>query len=221
MVDRGECVYRIQEPNPYKNISNSDIQCEIFYLNQSAKSTFTKRVGVRPRNFGSVFLFRNGFRIFPIGNTDDDWFQMDRQQGLWEHQTLLVKLTSQIISPDELDALRSDAHKTGKKILSPWRDTPPANQPAQKSYIEAKKHEQEAKEEAEKERQARLGAEQVAQEAKEAEKKAEEIAQEAQKRVQFFMSTSSRCQSLAQPPLMMWFKAKVSINHDKQLISLY
>ena len=42
---------------------------------------------------------------------------------------------------------------------------------AQKSYIEAKKHEQEAKEEAEKERQARLGAEQVAQEAKEAEKK--------------------------------------------------
>ena len=33
------------------------------------------------------------------------------------------------LSPDELDALRSDAHKTGKKILSPWRDTPPANQP--------------------------------------------------------------------------------------------
>lgn len=83
LVDRGESVYRIREPNPYKAIATSGIQCELFYLNQSAKSTFTKRTGVQPVNFGSVFLFRNGFRIFPIGNTGDDWFEMDRrkQQG--------------------------------------------------------------------------------------------------------------------------------------------
>ena len=289
LVDRGECVYRIQEPNPYEHISNSDIQCEIFYLNQSAKSTFTKRIGVRPVNFGSVFLFRNGFRIFPIGNTDDDWFQMDRRkqqgynrflgtrevigkidvtdnQGDFEETSsrdagliektpvielrsffkehCLIRLEKYVVpvnwadkadkETDDLSRIMTDDGRARvseaianlidnkdikllyyssrlvdlvdersqsfeisieslKTIAETTKDERLLSNlaMAEKSYIEAKKHEQEATEEAEKERQARLGAEQVAQEAKEAEKKAEEIAQEAQKRVQFFMSTSS------------------------------
>ncbi|OJU71396.1 MAG: hypothetical protein BGN93_18800 [Acinetobacter sp. 39-4] len=40
-------------------------------------------MGVPSVQFGSVFLFRNGFRVFPIGSDGDDWYRMDRrkQQG--------------------------------------------------------------------------------------------------------------------------------------------
>ena len=55
----------------------------MYYLNQSAKLTFARRVGLPSVQFGSVFLFRNGFRVYPIGEDGDDWFGFDRrkQQG--------------------------------------------------------------------------------------------------------------------------------------------
>lgn len=40
-------------------------------------------MGVDPINYGSVFLFRNGFRILPFGETGDDSWGIDfrAQQG--------------------------------------------------------------------------------------------------------------------------------------------
>jgi signal transduction histidine kinase len=83
LVDRGEEIYRISEANPYRMLRSAGFRCQIFYLNQSAKSTFTRRMGLEPVKFGSVFLFKNEFRVFPIGEEDDDWFGLDRrkQQG--------------------------------------------------------------------------------------------------------------------------------------------
>jgi signal transduction histidine kinase len=83
LTDRGEVVYKIREANPYKHLQDSGFHCEIYYLNQSAKLTFARRVGLPSVQFGSVFLFRNGFRVYPIGNDGDDWFDFDRrkQQG--------------------------------------------------------------------------------------------------------------------------------------------
>ncbi|MDP2179954.1 ATP-binding protein [Methylicorpusculum sp.] len=83
LVDRGELIYRIREPNSYPLLQNSGFRCELFFLNQSAKMTFARRMGVPSVQFGSVFLFRNDFRIFPIGEEGDDWYKMDRrkQQG--------------------------------------------------------------------------------------------------------------------------------------------
>lgn len=83
LVDRGELIYRIREPNVYPELSQSGFHCRIFFLNRSAKHTFAVRMGVPSVQFGSVFLFRNGFRVYPIGNEGDDWFGMDRrkQQG--------------------------------------------------------------------------------------------------------------------------------------------
>ena len=54
-----------------------------YYLNQSAKLTFARRIGLPSVRFGSVFLFRNGFRVYPIGEEHNDWFGFDRrkQQG--------------------------------------------------------------------------------------------------------------------------------------------
>lgn len=83
LVDRGRPIYRIVEGSPYRGLDGASIKAEIFYLNQSAKNTFTRRMSVRPVEFGSVFLFVNGFRIFPIGEETDDTFGLNRrkQQG--------------------------------------------------------------------------------------------------------------------------------------------
>lgn len=83
LIDRGELIYRIKEPNPYPQLVTSGFHCQIFFLNTSAKFTFARRMGIPSIRFGSVFLFRNGFRVFPIGNDGDDWYGMDRrkQQG--------------------------------------------------------------------------------------------------------------------------------------------
>lgn len=83
LVDRGELIYRVREPNIYPLLQDSGFRCELFYLNQSAKMTFARRMGVPSVQFGSVFLFRNDFRIFPIGEDGDDWYKIDRrkQQG--------------------------------------------------------------------------------------------------------------------------------------------
>lgn len=83
LTDRGKLIYSISEPNPYSLLDQSSFSCRIFYLNQSAKQTFAKRMGISSVKFGSIFLFRNGFRVFPIGNEGDDTFGIDRrkQQG--------------------------------------------------------------------------------------------------------------------------------------------
>lgn len=84
LEDRGEVVYRIREPNRYERLRDLDIRADLFYLNRSAKSTFTRRMGLRATNFGSIFVFRNGFPVYPIGEVNDDFFGLARrkQQGV-------------------------------------------------------------------------------------------------------------------------------------------
>jgi hypothetical protein len=81
LIDRGELIYKIREPNEYKRLGKSGFRCEVYFLNNSAKQTFARRMGVPSVQFGSVFLFRNGFRVFPIGEATDDWFGMERRKG--------------------------------------------------------------------------------------------------------------------------------------------
>lgn len=83
LVDRGRLIYKISEPSPYEGLEASRVSGEIFYLNRSAKQTFAIRMKVSSVEFGSVFLFLNGFRIFPIGEEFDDTFGLNRrkQQG--------------------------------------------------------------------------------------------------------------------------------------------
>lgn len=83
LYDRRRKIYTVREPSPYRGLSGSQVRGDIYFLNKSAKNTFTRRMGVRPVSFGSVFLFLNGFRVFPIGEETDDTFGVGRrkQQG--------------------------------------------------------------------------------------------------------------------------------------------
>ncbi len=79
--DRGDLIYKTIESNPYNQLHN--ISIFLFMLNRSAKSTFTRIMGLNQIEFGSVFMYKNGFRIYPFGEMGDDTLQIDRrkQQG--------------------------------------------------------------------------------------------------------------------------------------------
>ena len=81
--DRDRLIYRVRENNPYPELEGAQISADLLYLNRSAKTTFTRRMGIEPVKFGSLFLFLNGFRIFPVGEEGNDEFGIDRrkQQG--------------------------------------------------------------------------------------------------------------------------------------------
>lgn len=83
LYDRGTLIYKTQEESPYDLLCGSRVAASIYYLNRSAKHTFTARMGLQPVQFGNTFLFVNGFRIFPIGEPTDDTFGIARrkQQG--------------------------------------------------------------------------------------------------------------------------------------------
>ena len=79
--DRGESMYEIQEINTFDKLE--DVTINLYFLNHSAKKTFSQRMGVQPVNYGNVMLFRNGFRVWPYGEPGDDSWKLDQraQQG--------------------------------------------------------------------------------------------------------------------------------------------
>ncbi|QTT81996.1 ATP-binding protein [Pseudomonas chlororaphis] len=83
LIDRQKLIYRISEENPYSELADTNFECNIFYLNRAAKLTFARSMGISSVKFGSIFLFKNGFRSYPIGEENDDTFGIDRrkQQG--------------------------------------------------------------------------------------------------------------------------------------------
>ena len=81
LLDRGELMYEIQEINTFNKLENVTIN--LYFLNQSAKKTFSHRMGVTPVKYGNVMLFRNGFRVWPYGEPGDDSWKLNQraQQG--------------------------------------------------------------------------------------------------------------------------------------------
>jgi len=82
IIDRGNLIYSIKEKNSdFPFLSN--LRMDLFFLNNSAKNNFTRKMGIEPVNFGSIFLFKNGFRVQPYGNPGDDSWGLDyrAQQG--------------------------------------------------------------------------------------------------------------------------------------------
>lgn len=75
LIDREKDVYTIKEKNIFTSLSN--ISTELYFLNRTAKSTFTQKMGIEPVNYGNVFVYKNGFRIHPYGDPRNDMFGID------------------------------------------------------------------------------------------------------------------------------------------------
>ena len=84
LEDRGELIYHIKEKNTYPLLRRSEFSVIIYFLNRSAKIVFARHMGLPSVQFGSIFLFRNGFRVFPVGQEHDDFFGLThrQQQGM-------------------------------------------------------------------------------------------------------------------------------------------
>lgn len=81
LQDRGDLIYYLKERNPYKDLKSVSIY--LFQLNRAAKSNFTRQMGMEPVKYGSVFMYKNGFRVYPYGEEGEDLLLIDRrkQQG--------------------------------------------------------------------------------------------------------------------------------------------
>jgi len=81
LQDRGDLIYYLKEQNPYKDLKNVSIY--LFQLNRAAKVNFTRLMGMEPVKYGSVFMYKNGFRVYPYGEEGEDLLLIDRrkQQG--------------------------------------------------------------------------------------------------------------------------------------------
>ncbi len=76
--DRGALIYEITEKNPYKTLTN--IKINLFQLNQASKYNFSSKMGVTPINYGSIFVYKNGFRIYPYGEAETDIFDINSRK---------------------------------------------------------------------------------------------------------------------------------------------
>lgn len=78
--DRGEFIFEFKEENrKYTKLRN--IKFKLLYLNRSAKYNFSLVMGITPVNYGSVMVYKNGFRIYPYGEPGEDLFYIDRRKS--------------------------------------------------------------------------------------------------------------------------------------------
>lgn len=80
LKDKGEVIFWLREKNPFFPLIN-DAKCTIYYLSPYAKAFFTKQTGIRSVDYGSIFLFINGFRIPPYGEVGNDWLGLDQRKA--------------------------------------------------------------------------------------------------------------------------------------------
>lgn len=105
-----EPVFELEEKNVDFPLLRG-IQVVIYYLNPYKKSYFKRQTGMRAIDFGSVFLFLNGFRIAPYGERGDDWLGLDIRKGQGHARYLGSR---DLIGRIEI----SDAHEAFKPISS-------------------------------------------------------------------------------------------------------
>ena len=78
--DRGEFIFKFTEKNrKYTKLKN--IKFKLLYLNRSAKYNFSLVMGITPVNYGSVMVYKNGFRIYPYGEPGEDLFYIDKRKS--------------------------------------------------------------------------------------------------------------------------------------------
>ncbi len=80
LKDKGRVIFLLREKNT-KFLNLKNIKIVLFYLNQYAKVYFRRQTGVRSVDFGSVYLFRNGFRVPPFGDAGNDWLGLEVRKG--------------------------------------------------------------------------------------------------------------------------------------------
>jgi signal transduction histidine kinase len=80
LKDKGQTIFWIKEKNEFLP-ELKKVKVIIYYLNPYAKAFFTKQTGIRSVEYGSIYLFLNGFRIPPYGQEGDDWLKLGQRRA--------------------------------------------------------------------------------------------------------------------------------------------
>lgn len=83
----GQPVFRLVERNDTYPLLH-DAHIVIYYLNPYKKAYFKRQTGIRSVDFGSIFLFLNGFRVAPYGDRGDDWLGLDVRKSQGQNRYL-------------------------------------------------------------------------------------------------------------------------------------
>jgi signal transduction histidine kinase len=111
--DRGKEIFTLVEHNPFNLLK--DIEVNIYYLNPYSKAYFKRQTGIRSKEFGSIFLFINGFRIPPYGDEGNDWLGMELRKGQG-HSRFLG--TREVIGRIEINGVEFDEDEDDFFIIS-------------------------------------------------------------------------------------------------------
>jgi signal transduction histidine kinase len=111
LVDRGEDIYKITESNTF---NLHDIYLKVYHLNQSAKVTFTRRMGFPVYKYGHVAVYKNGFRIYPFGDVEEDNFGVEirKSQKEWSHlgtRSIAGRIEINGANPEFIESTSRDA----------------------------------------------------------------------------------------------------------------
>lgn len=107
-----------KEVSPFNNIGMPQkaekVEAEIFYLNRNAKNIFTRIMGVRPVDFGSIHVYRNAFRVLPYGEAGNDWLQLDLKKAQGFKRLLSTReLLGRVSISDKSNTFREVASREG------------------------------------------------------------------------------------------------------------
>lgn len=120
LSDRGIVMYEIEEENQVFSLLTS-VSISLFYLNRAAKYNFSAKMGVTPVSYGNIFLFRNGFRILPYGNwNDDSWGLNQRLQQGYNRFLGTRDLFGRVdIETDDVNLIKEVSSRDGGLIQTP------------------------------------------------------------------------------------------------------
>lgn len=106
--DRGRLIYKITEHSKFEDTLH-DIKIHLFQLNRSAKVNFSAMMGMQPIKYGSVFLYKNGFRVYPFGEEGEDDFGVNRRKAQGHNRFLG---TRDLIGRIEINGKNEDLKET-------------------------------------------------------------------------------------------------------------
>lgn len=78
LIDKGTFIFSLEEKNDFTDLRNVNVK--LFFLNPVAKAEFRRIMGLPIVQYGSIFLYKNGFRIHPYGDEGDDWLGLDKRK---------------------------------------------------------------------------------------------------------------------------------------------
>lgn len=118
MYDRGIYLFELEQKNPFTTLKGVNVR--LFQLNRAAKINFRKIMGIPPVQYGSIFIYKNGFRIMPYGEPGEDVFGIDirKAQG-WARNLGTRDLMGRIEIYGSSDYLRETTSRDGGFIKTP------------------------------------------------------------------------------------------------------